>query len=108
MKWILALFLLLGAVPQDLSAGLTKKGTAEHDATWKDFNQAVNKKTEEIKSLMFGPIMRIAGMLGIGYAVIMLCMAKIQPMITWGGIGLLLNIIPFFIDSVFGALLPRM
>lgn len=108
MKWLLAICLCLWALPTELPAGLTKKGPAAHDETWKEFNVAVNKKTEEIKSLMFGPIMRIAGLLGIGYAVIMLCMAKIQPMITWGGIGLLLNIIPFFIDSVFGALLPGM
>jgi hypothetical protein len=107
MKWIIAIFLLLGTFPVALPAGLTTKNDS-HEQTWKEFNQAVNKKTEEIKNLMFGPIIRIAGLLGIGYAVIMLCMAKIQPMITWGGIGLLLNIIPYFIDSVFGALLPGM
>jgi hypothetical protein len=107
MKLLIAFLLFIGTMPAILPAGLTSKDLS-NEQTWKEFNQAVNKKTEEIKSLMFWQLIRIAGILGIGYAVIMLCMVKIQTMITWGGIGILLNIIPYFIDSVFGALLPRM
>jgi len=104
MKWLLAICLLICAVPSDLPAGLTSGQVL--DEHWTSFNDAVNKKTAEIKGLLFGPIMRIAGFVGIAYAMVMLWMAKFKPMLTWGGIGILMNIIPVFIDSVFGAMLP--
>lgn len=109
MKWFLTLFLLVWAIPTTLPAGLLVERDAKHEETWKKFNEAVDSKTKEIKRLVFGPVTKILGMLGIAYGIIsMLATATTKPLITYGGIGLLLNIIPFFIDSVFSALLPRM
>lgn len=109
MKWLMALFLVIWAVPATLPAGIVvKNNTQAHEATWKNFNDAVDDKIKEIKGVVFGPVVRILGVLGIAYGVCCLAMGKTQQMMTYAGIGLLLNLIPFFIDSVFSAMLPGM
>jgi hypothetical protein len=109
MKWILMLYLAIFAAPAVLTAGTFVKADEQHKTTWKSFNDAVDSKTQEIKALVFGPITKILGMLGIAYGVFsMLTTATPKPLIMYGGIGLLLNIIPYFIDTVFGAMLPRL
>lgn len=93
--------------PSVLPASIAVTSSSDkHVATWKDFNHVADDKIKEIKAIVFGPIIKILGMLGVAYGVCMLCMGQTKPIITYGGIGLLLNIIPYFIDSVFGALLP--
>ena len=109
MKWFLMFYLALFIAPAGLTAGTFVKKDSKHEQTWKDFNDAVEYKTTEIKALVFGPITKILGMLGIAYGVFsMLATASPKPLITYGGIGLLLNIVPYFIDTVFGSMLPRM
>lgn len=105
MKWLLVVFCMFLIAPCFLSAGMASdKKSSKHEATWKSFNEAIDDKTSEIKSIVFGPITKIIGMLGIGYGVIsMLLSASPKPLITYGGIGLMLNIVPLFIDSVFSA-----
>jgi hypothetical protein len=106
MKWFLVLLLAVFSVPAFLPASLVDKNT-ENLGTWKKFDEAAQKKTLEIKAVVFGPVIRILGMLGIAYGVCMLVMGQTRQMMTFAGIGLLLNIIPFFIDSVFSAILPK-
>ena len=107
MKWLFLLLLTLCIAPQVLSASILVEKDRKHEATWEKFNTAVNDKTAEIKGLVFGPITKMVGMLGIAYGVIMMLVrASPTPLITYGGIGLLLNVIPYFIDSIFGAILP--
>lgn len=108
MKLLWIFFLAILTAPIAMTASIVVEKNAQHEATWKEFNDAANKKTQEIKSIVFGPVTRILGMLGIAYGVCMLCVGQTRPMITFGGVGLLLNIIPYFVDTVFGAVLPRM
>jgi hypothetical protein len=108
MKWALVLFLSIWILPVTLSASLAPKTSASHDKVWKQFNDAADDKTLEIKAIVFGPVMKVLGMLGIAYGVAMLAMGQTRPLITFGGIGLLINIIPYFVDAVFSALVPGM
>lgn len=106
MKWFLTLFFVCWMIPATLPAGIVVEKNDKYEASWKKFNDAVTDKVAEIKGFAFGPIIRVVGMLGIAYGMAMLVCGQTKPIITWGGIGLLLNIIPSFVDSVFGALLP--
>jgi hypothetical protein len=95
-------------LPVAAFAGTINKD-AEHEKTWKAFNTAVDEKTTEIKALVFGPITKILGVLGIAYGIFsMLMSGSPKPLLTYGGIGLLLSIIPHFIDTIFGGILPRL
>jgi hypothetical protein len=106
MRWILMLYMVLLLAPIGLSAGTFGEKDMDHEKKWTSFNNVVEKKTKEIKALVFGPITKILGMLGIAYGVFsMLATASPRPLIMYGGIGLLLNIIPYFIDTVFSATL---
>jgi len=107
MKWVVFLILCLNAFPASVSAGLTVTSDADHVTKWASFTDAVESKTKEIKAIVFGPILKVLGMLGIAYGVCMLVMGQTKQMITFAGIGLLLNIIPHFIDTVLGAMIPR-
>lgn len=108
MKWVILFLLGVLTVPMIVEASLVDKKDKEHLGTWKTFDEEATKKTSEIKAIVFGPITRILGMLGVAYGVIMLCMGQYRQMMTFAGIGLLLNIIPYFIDSVFSAILPKL
>lgn len=105
MKWFIVLFFTCWMVPQFLTAGMAMKDQ-EQVRVWKTFNDAANNKSEEIKFLFFGPIGRLVGMLGLGYGVIQLFLGNKGQMITALGVGLLLTILPSFVDTIFGAMLP--
>src|SRR5947209_2014713 len=100
MKWLLVVLFVIWLFPMTLSAGMTITPSAKHAAAWKGFNEAVDDKIQEIKALVFGPITRICGMLGIAVGVFYLMQGKTQHMMTWAGIGILLSILPTFIDSI--------
>lgn len=90
------------ALALSLSAHLFASTT---DFGAQDFLTEANK----IKGFLFGPGARIAGVLGGGYGLIQAVLASsIRPLIVYGGIGLGVNLLPKFIDSVFvsGMLLP--
>lgn len=107
-RWLFALLFALWVVPGALPAAMTIKQGKNHAATWKKFNEQVDDKVEEIKSILFGPFIKILGVLGIAVGVFYLTQGKTQHMMTWAGIGLLLAILPTFIDTILGAMLPRM
>lgn len=107
MKWMIFLFLFLNAFPVGMHAGIAVTQDADHTTKWASFNNVVESKTKEIKAIVFGPVIKVLGMLGIAYGVCMLVMGQTKQMVTFAGIGLLLNIIPHFIDTIFGAMLPR-
>jgi len=107
MKWLLFLFLLLNVIPDVVEAGIAIQTDQAHTQAWQNFNNVVDRKILEIKSLAFGPLIRIAGVAAIAYGLVQLFCGRTGPIIMYGGIGLLLNILPTFIDSVFGAMLPR-
>jgi len=109
MKWLVVFIFAVLTVPMIAYAGLVdEKDTKLLETNWKKFDEAATQKTSEIKALIFGPITRIMGILGIAYGVIMACMGQTKQLITFGGIGLLLNVLPYFIDSIYGAILPRL
>lgn len=108
MKLFLMMMLTVFAFPIVLEASLVNKNDEVHLRTWEAFDKAATAKTSEIKAILFGPILRVLGMLGVAYGVVMLIMGQTKQMMTFGGIGLLLNIIPYFIEGVFSAILPRL
>jgi hypothetical protein len=71
-----------------------------------DFLEQSNK----IQSFLFGPAMRIAGVLGGAYGLMQAILnSSLKPLIIYGGIGLAVGLIPKFIDGVFsvsGMLIP--
>jgi hypothetical protein len=105
MKWFVEILLTFWMVPGFLPAGMGMKDQA-HIKTWKAFNDVADKKYEEIKAIFFGPITKILGVLGICYGFVSLLMGNRGQMITCAGIGLLITVIPYFVDSIFGAMLP--
>lgn len=106
MKWFLTLFFVIWMIPAEVPAGIAVEKNDKYETTWKKFNEAVADKVAEIKGFAFGPIIKVLGMLGIAYGMAMLAWGQTRPIMLWGGIGLMLNIIPSFIDTIFGALLP--
>lgn len=72
----------------------------------KDFLEQSGK----IQSFLFGPAMRIAGVLGGAYGLMQAILSSsLKPLIIYGGIGLAVNLVPKFIDGVFnvsGMLIP--
>jgi hypothetical protein len=65
---------------------------------------AIAKEANNIRDLLFGPAMRLAGVIGGGYGLIQsVITSNIKPMIMYGGIGLGANILPKFMDSVFAS-----
>jgi len=94
-------------LPCGLFAGSFVTKDAGIEKTWKSFNEAVEGKAQEIKQILFGPVTKIIGVLGVGYGVIsMILTASPKPLVTYAGIGFLIALIPYFIDTVFGAVLP--
>jgi hypothetical protein len=108
-KWLFLIFISLWLIPQGIQASNIVKGHSQNENTWKKFNEAVDAKTDEIKQVVFGPVTKIIGVLGVAYGMIMTVMtAAPRPLIMYGGIGLLISIIPYFIDTVFGSVVPGM
>lgn len=85
-------------IPSDLFAQTTDFGGQEF------LNQS-----KKIQDFLFGPAMRIAGVLGGAYGLIQaIVTSAVRPLLVYGGIGMGVSLIPKFIDGVFisGMLLP--
>lgn len=64
--------------------------------------QGFREHSDKIQGFLFGPAMRLAGILGGAYGLIQAIVAStVKPLLVYGGIGLGVNIIPKFIDGVF-------
>lgn len=60
-------------------------------------------QASKIQAFLFGPTMRVAGVIGGAYGLIQAILSSsIKPLIVFGGIGLAVNIIPKFIDGIYG------
>lgn len=65
--------------------------------------EAIAEQTTKIQGFLFGPAMRITGVLGGAYGLIQAILSSsLKPLIVFGGIGLAVNIIPKFIDGIYG------
>lgn len=105
-KWIFSLFFILWLVPQTVQA-FGYKGDDVAVKTWQKVNTVVDSKSEEVKYVVFGILMKIAGICGIAFGAIQTALqASPQPLIRYGGTGFLIVIVPFFIDTLFGAVVP--
>ena len=86
--------------------GLTLIGIAcdAFATTAKDFGgDEIITQAATVKTFLFGPIMRVAGVIGGAYGLIQAILSSsIKPLIVFGGIGLAVNIIPKFIDGIYG------
>ena len=72
-------------------------------STTHDFGgQEIAKTATSIKDLIFGPAMRYAGVLGGAYGMFQAIVStNVKPLLVYGAIGVGINIVPKFIDSVF-------
>ena len=72
-------------------------------ASTKDYGAVdITAEASKIKDFLFGPMTRFVGVLGGGYGVMMAVLnSSVQPLVTYGGIGLGINLLPKFIDAVF-------
>lgn len=60
-------------------------------------------QSTKIRDFLFGPTMRVAGVLGGAYGLIQAILSSsLKPLIVFGGIGLGVNIVPKFIDGIYG------
>lgn len=68
------------------------------------------EQSSHIQNFLFGPAMRIAGVLGGAYGLMQAILSSsLKPLVVYGGIGLAVNLIPKFIDGVFnvtGMMIP--
>ena len=91
-----------------LAAGMFVAGdlfasTVQNDAFGSD---EIVQKADNVMSFLFGPVMRFAGVLGAGVGVIWSMIGQsIKPLLTFGGIGLAVGLVPSFINGVFSLLL---
>lgn len=69
-----------------------------------DFGSAeIVAQASKIQAFLFGPTMRVAGVVGGAYGLIQAILSSsLKPLIVFGGIGLAVNIIPKFIDGIYG------
>ncbi len=59
-------------------------------------------QSDKIQKFLFGPAMRIVGIIGGAYGLIQAIMSStVKPLIVYGGLGLGVNLIPTFINNVF-------
>jgi hypothetical protein len=59
-------------------------------------------QSDSIKNFLFGPAMRVVGIVGGAVGVINSVLStSIKPLLVYGGIGLGINLVPKFIDGVF-------
>jgi hypothetical protein len=67
-------------------------------------------QSSKMQSFLFGPAMRIAGIVGGAWGLIQAILSSsLKPLLIFGGIGLSVGLIPKFIDGVFnvsGMLIP--
>ncbi len=87
-----AMLLAMSAVPLELLAS-----TADEFG-----GQEFIDQSNKIQGFLFGPMMRIAGVMGGAYGLIQsILTSTIKPLIAYGAIGMGVNLIPKFIDGVF-------
>jgi hypothetical protein len=69
-----------------------------------DFGSAeIVSQASKIQEFLFGPTMRLAGIIGGAYGLIQAILSStLKPLLVFGGIGLAVNIIPKFIDGIYG------
>ena len=66
-------------------------------------HNAIQTHATNIKNFVFGAPIRIAGVIGGAYGLVQSFLSSSPtPFLTFGGIGLVANIIPTFIDNVVG------
>lgn len=92
--------IVLAIFPLDLSA-----------ASSSDFGaDAISSEGDRMMKFLFGAPMKVAGILGGAYGLVQAILtSNVKPLLTFGGIGLAVNIAPKFIEGVFnarGILLP--
>lgn len=62
----------------------------------------LNSEVTKIKDFLFGVPVRAAGVLGGAYGLVMAVVtSSMRPLMVYGGIGLMANLVPKFIDLVF-------
>lgn len=77
------------------------------ETTSKFSSSDISSHADDISSFIFGPVARVAGVLGGGYGLISAVLSSsVRPLVTFGGIGLGVALVPKFINSVFTLLLP--
>ena len=65
-------------------------------------SKALLEEASKIQGWIFGAPVRIAGILAGGYGLFnSILTSSIRPMVVYGALGLVSNVIPKFIDSVF-------
>lgn len=71
--------------------------------TTADFGGAgFTEEAKKIQGFLFGPTMRLAGVMGGAYGLITAIMSSsVRPLMVYGGIGMGVNLMPKFIDGVF-------
>lgn len=96
-KKLLMLGYVLGTVVVLLPIGLFA-------TTVQDFGgEGIIKESSRIQDFIFGPPMRIAGVIGGAYGLVQAILSSsVKPLMVFVGIGLAVNIIPKFIDGVYG------
>lgn len=105
MKWLCVIFCVFCLVPEYLPANVVPESSATHATTWQPVNTKVDARVSEIKYVLFGPVVKILGALGVCYGVVKAFSGQYKPLLVYGGLGILLNILPSVIDVVFGAML---
>lgn len=104
-KTILA-YITVGTLIAFLPIEALAQTTGQNGFASQEFLEQSNK----IQSFLFGPAMRIAGVLGGAYGLMQAILSSsLKPLIIYGGIGLAVGLIPKFIDGVFnvsGMMIP--
>jgi hypothetical protein len=90
----LGVLILAMMLPVDLVAETTKEFAGS----------AIAEQSKKIQGFLFGPAMRVAGVMGGAYGLIQAVLtSSVRPLAVYGGIGMGVNVIPKFIDGVYGA-----
>jgi hypothetical protein len=69
------MFLVVWLLPMTLSAGMAPQD-GRTTKTWDAFNKAVDEKTSEIKQIVFGPVTKVLGVLGVAYGLISMFLTR--------------------------------
>lgn len=90
MKNYILLFILL-FLPLSIFANVTHFGA-----------EAFTQQADHIKSFLFGPALRLAGIFGGAYGLLQsVITSDIRPLLTFGAIGLAVSLMDKFVSAVF-------